>query len=50
MLRKTDSNNPADWLFLAESDLEGQRELAQRALAYPKQEPVERAERLIEIG
>ena len=23
MLRKTDSNNPADWLFIAESDLEG---------------------------
>ena len=23
MLRKTDSNNPADWLFIAESDLAG---------------------------
>jgi hypothetical protein len=22
-LRKTDSNNPADWIFLAESELEG---------------------------
>jgi HEPN domain-containing protein len=32
--RKTDSNNPADWLALAESDLEGVRVLAERALSY----------------
>jgi HEPN domain-containing protein len=31
--RKTDSNNPADWLFLAESDLEGIRSLVERKLA-----------------
>ncbi len=34
MPRKTDSNNPADWLYLAGSDLEGVCELAQRELAY----------------
>jgi HEPN domain-containing protein len=34
LLRKTDSNNPGDWLYLAESDLEGIRELATRKLAY----------------
>lgn len=34
MLRKTDTNNPADWLFLAESDLEGIHDLATRELAY----------------
>ena len=34
MPRKTDSNNPADWLLIAESDLEGLRELAQQELAY----------------
>ena len=34
MLRKTDSGNPADWLFLASSDLEGIRDLAARELAY----------------
>ena len=34
MLRKTDSNNPADWLYLAESDIEGIRDLALRELAY----------------
>ena len=34
MPRKTDSNNPADWLYLAESDLEGVRDLAARELAY----------------
>ena len=34
MHRKTDSNNPADWLYLAESDLEGIRDLAARELAY----------------
>ena len=34
MPRKTDTSNPADWLFLAESDLIGIRELADRELAY----------------
>ena len=34
MPRKTDSNNPADWLFIAESELEGLRALAQQELAY----------------
>ena len=34
MHRKTDSNNPTDWLYLAESDLEGIRDLAARELAY----------------
>ena len=34
MPRKTDSNNPADWLLLAESDLEGVCSLAQQELAY----------------
>ena len=34
MPRKTDSNNPADWLFFAQADLEGLRELASRELAY----------------
>lgn len=34
MPRKTDSNNPADWLALAESDLEGVRALAERELSY----------------
>ncbi len=33
-MRKTDSNNPDDWLYLAASDLEGVRELAVRELAY----------------
>jgi HEPN domain-containing protein len=32
--RKTDSNNPADWIALAESDLEGVRLLAERELSY----------------
>jgi HEPN domain-containing protein len=32
--RKTDSNNAADWLLFAESDLEGLRELARKELAY----------------
>src|SRR5205823_5026005 len=32
--RKTDSNNPADWLFIAESELEGLRRLAADELAY----------------
>lgn len=35
MPRKTDSNNPADWLALAESDLEGVRALTERELSYP---------------
>ena len=34
MPRKTDSNNPADWLALAESDLEGVRALTERELSY----------------
>jgi len=33
--RKTDSNNPADWLWIASSDLEGIRELAARELSHP---------------
>jgi len=32
--RKTDSNNPADWIWIAESDLNGVRELVQKELAY----------------
>jgi hypothetical protein len=31
--RKTDSNNPADWLWISASDLEGVRELAGRELS-----------------
>jgi len=31
---KTDSSNPADWLFIAESELEGLRRLAAEELAY----------------
>ena len=34
MPRQTDSNNPADWVLIAESDLEGLRALAQQELAY----------------
>ena len=34
MSRKTDSNNPADWLFIAHGDLEGIRELALREMAH----------------
>ena len=34
MPRKTDSNNPADWLYIAESDLEGVRLLAERELSF----------------
>ena len=34
MPRKTDSSNPADWLFLASRDLEGVRHLAANGLAY----------------
>lgn len=33
-MRKTDSNNPADWLHIAEGDLEGLRELAKQEIAY----------------
>jgi HEPN domain-containing protein len=32
--RKTDSNNPADWIALAGSDLEGVRALTERELSY----------------
>jgi len=32
--RKTDSNNPADWLWISESDLEGLRSLAEHELSY----------------
>ncbi len=34
MPRKTDSNSPADWLFIAESDVEGVRLLAEREVGY----------------
>ncbi len=34
MPRKTDSNNPADWIWISESDLAGIRELANRELSY----------------
>ena len=34
MARRTDSNSPADWLFIASGDLEGVRELASRELAF----------------
>jgi HEPN domain-containing protein len=34
LARKTDSNSPADWLFIADSDLRGVRELASRELAH----------------
>lgn len=34
MARKTDSNNPADWIFIADSDLKGIRDLASRELAH----------------
>ncbi len=34
MPRKTDSNNPADWVFIAESDLEGLQALARQQVAY----------------
>jgi HEPN domain-containing protein len=33
--RKTDSNNPADWLFLAESDVEAIQLLATREIGHP---------------
>jgi HEPN domain-containing protein len=35
LLRQTDSNNPGDWIWLAESDLEGLRNLAGLEIAYP---------------
>lgn len=34
MARKTDSNNPADWLFIAESDLAGVKALTEREMSY----------------
>lgn len=34
MPRKTDSNNPADWIFIAASDLEGVSLLIERELSY----------------
>ncbi|MBI4658721.1 MAG: HEPN domain-containing protein [Verrucomicrobia bacterium] len=34
MPRKTDSNNPADWIYLSELDLEGVRFLAEREVSY----------------
>lgn len=35
MPRKTDSSSPADWLWLADSDLQGLQRLARDELAYP---------------
>jgi HEPN domain-containing protein len=32
--RKTDSNNPADWIYIAEHDLAGIRELSARMVGY----------------
>lgn len=34
MPRKTDSNNPADWLFFAREDVEAIRLLAEREISY----------------
>lgn len=34
MPRKTDSSNPADWIYLAESDLEGIRSLLREQTGY----------------
>lgn len=34
MPRKTDSNNPADWLLIAELELEGVTELTEREVSY----------------
>lgn len=34
MPRKTDANNPADWVLISQSDLEGLRQLAQAELSY----------------
>jgi len=33
--RKTDSSNPADWIWIAESDLDAIRLLAEREIGYP---------------
>lgn len=35
MPRKTDSNNPADWIFLADSDVEAIQVLAVQEIGYP---------------
>lgn len=35
MPRKSDSNDPSAWIWLAESDLEGVRLLTERNLSYP---------------
>ena len=34
MPRKTDADNPADWLWISASDLEGIRLLAEREVSY----------------
>jgi hypothetical protein len=34
--RKTDSNNPFDWIAFSESDLEGVRLLAEREVSYTR--------------
>ena len=34
MPRKTDSHNPADWIFIAESELEAVRKLAESEIGY----------------
>ena len=34
MLRRTDSNNPADWLWIADSDLEALRIVCERKAGY----------------
>ncbi len=34
MARKTDSSNPADWIFIAESDLDGVKHLIAAEKAY----------------
>lgn len=34
MPRKTDSNNPADWLFLCHQDLEALEEMARKEIGY----------------
>jgi HEPN domain-containing protein len=33
--RKTDSNNPADWIFFAETDLDGICALAEKEISHP---------------
>lgn len=35
MPRKTDSNNPGDWILFAESEVQGLEILAERELSYP---------------